>query len=391
MRRLGLVVLILALAATSHAQVTCVGGGCVGSSGSIGAATGTSLLLNGASAGTANVLGIQNTTALGSGVLDYASIRVQTAPASEAANAVGFGIYSTYTNNSSTTGTTGHNVAIMGNVTDTSSGAITMYGVEGRADGRSTVGGATHSYMGGTLRGFFQGASLSNSALVIGAEAFGNVTTDGSTPLASGWNVGLYLPALVGGAAGQKYAAYAAADPLFFGAGFDVGNADTTLTRSAAGWIAVEGNLLVKGNTQQITIAGPTAARTYTFPDATATMVSTAATQTLSSKTVVTPTISGSGNPITYLTFTDGGANRLLLSDSTGDATTFKWASATAMTFLGSIGIHSASYIYGSEATAPSAPSADGFRLYAQDNGGGKTQLCALFSSGAAQCFATQP
>lgn len=43
------------------------------------------------------------------------------------------------------------------------------------------------------------------------------------------------------------------------------------------------------------------------------------------------------------------------------------------------------------EQTAPSAPAANGARLYAQDNGGGKTQLCALFSSGATQCFATQP
>jgi len=43
------------------------------------------------------------------------------------------------------------------------------------------------------------------------------------------------------------------------------------------------------------------------------------------------------------------------------------------------------------ERTAPSAPAADGAYIYAVDNGGGKTQLCALFSSGAAQCFATEP
>jgi hypothetical protein len=43
------------------------------------------------------------------------------------------------------------------------------------------------------------------------------------------------------------------------------------------------------------------------------------------------------------------------------------------------------------EQTAPAAPAADKVRIYAKDTGGGKTTLCALFSSGAEQCFATQP
>lgn len=44
-----------------------------------------------------------------------------------------------------------------------------------------------------------------------------------------------------------------------------------------------------------------------------------------------------------------------------------------------------------SEMTAPAAPAANGCRIYAVDNGGGKTQLMALFSSGAAQQLAIQP
>jgi hypothetical protein len=48
-------------------------------------------------------------------------------------------------------------------------------------------------------------------------------------------------------------------------------------------------------------------------------------------------------------------------------------------------------YIQGKESTTPSAPSSDRYRLFSKDNGAGKTQLCAIFSSGAAQCFATQP
>lgn len=43
------------------------------------------------------------------------------------------------------------------------------------------------------------------------------------------------------------------------------------------------------------------------------------------------------------------------------------------------------------EQTAPSAPSANNVRIYAVDNGAGKTQLMALFASGAAQQIAIEP
>jgi hypothetical protein len=44
-----------------------------------------------------------------------------------------------------------------------------------------------------------------------------------------------------------------------------------------------------------------------------------------------------------------------------------------------------------SEQTAPAAPAANSVRIYAVDNGAGKTQLMALFASGAAQQIAIQP
>lgn len=44
-----------------------------------------------------------------------------------------------------------------------------------------------------------------------------------------------------------------------------------------------------------------------------------------------------------------------------------------------------------SEMTAPAAPAADGVRIYAVDNGSGKTQLMALFATGAAQQIAIEP
>lgn len=45
----------------------------------------------------------------------------------------------------------------------------------------------------------------------------------------------------------------------------------------------------------------------------------------------------------------------------------------------------------GTEMTAPAAPAANGYALYAEDNGSGKTRLMVLFASGAAQQIAIQP
>lgn len=43
------------------------------------------------------------------------------------------------------------------------------------------------------------------------------------------------------------------------------------------------------------------------------------------------------------------------------------------------------------ESADPAAPAANGVRLYARDNGAGKTQLCARFATGAVQIIATEP
>lgn len=44
-----------------------------------------------------------------------------------------------------------------------------------------------------------------------------------------------------------------------------------------------------------------------------------------------------------------------------------------------------------SETTDPAAPATDHARLYARDNGVGKTQLCVRFATGAVQVIATEP
>lgn len=48
-------------------------------------------------------------------------------------------------------------------------------------------------------------------------------------------------------------------------------------------------------------------------------------------------------------------------------------------------------YLEFAEQTAPSAPSTNQVRIYAEDNGSGKTRIMALFATGAAQQIAIEP
>lgn len=53
--------------------------------------------------------------------------------------------------------------------------------------------------------------------------------------------------------------------------------------------------------------------------------------------------------------------------------------------------IQASGYFEGVEIAEPAAPSANGFRLFAQDNGAGKTQLMVRFASGASQQIVLEP
>lgn len=55
------------------------------------------------------------------------------------------------------------------------------------------------------------------------------------------------------------------------------------------------------------------------------------------------------------------------------------------------LGVAFGSYLQLTEMTAPSAGASNTVRLYAEDNGSGKTRLMALFASGAAQQIAIEP
>lgn len=121
--------------------------------------------------------------------------------ASQSAN----GIYGAYANNA-TTGCTAqsncgtfaepHSMGVLGKGEDTASGNITMYGVEGRVDGRGTASG--HKYVGVIGASVFQGASL--AAELRAHDALVQATTNGSTPLASGTLTAYYARAITGGA-----------------------------------------------------------------------------------------------------------------------------------------------------------------------------------------------
>lgn len=78
------------------------------------------------------------------------------------------------------------------------------------------------------------------------------------------------------------------------------------------------------------------------------------------------------------------GSNGSLLVGQTSNPNGYKLA------VTGNVGV-TGGYIAGEEQTAPAAPAANGYRIFAQDNGAGKTQLMVLFASGAAQQIAIEP
>ena len=67
------------------------------------------------------------------------------------------------------------------------------------------------------------------------------------------------------------------------------------------------------------------------------------------------------------------------------------WREAGVLAFTSNAGGTTGAASEYLEQTAPAAPAADRVRIFAQDNGAGKTQLMALFATGAAQQLAVEP
>lgn len=91
--------------------------------------------------------------------------------------------------------------------------------------------------------------------------------------------------------------------------------------------------------------------------------------------------------------FYSAGANVLGISVAGG----VDWTIAAAGELIagssgGSNGIDlKGNYMTLTEISVPAAPGANNGRLFAKDNGSGKTQLCVIFATGGEQCFATEP
>jgi hypothetical protein len=92
--------------------------------------------------------------------------------------------------------------------------------------------------------------------------------------------------------------------------------------------------------------------------------------------------------PILRLTPFDDGTTSVNYLEITNAAT----GVAPSLTPAGDVaGINmGANFVQVSEMSAPSAPAANGLRLFARDNGSGKTQLCAIANGGSAEVIWTQ-
>lgn len=93
----------------------------------------------------------------------------------------------------------------------------------------------------------------------------------------------------------------------------------------------------------------------------------------------------------TNATILGGSAFNVYLNNG-GGALLFQ-TSGTSRAILSSteFALQSGVVLEGTEQTAPAAPAANGWRLYGEDNGSGKTRLMVLFATGAAQQVAIQP
>lgn len=179
-------------------------------------------------------------------------------------------------------------------------------------------------------------------------------------------DTGLFLPASnsFGVAAGGAYVARFAASALnllstyqfSWGSGNPSTAGDTVLFRSAAGVVGVTSAIALGSN--------PAASGSVRIPNNSAVSARNLANS----------------------------ADLPIAKVNTSDSLEIGGASNPSIDLLAPAVLIYDSYIQGTErGSDPSAPAAGGFRLYAKDNGAGKTQLVVLFNSGAVQVLATEP
>ena len=144
---------------------------------------------------------------------DFAS-RVQWAAPFNATNFI-FGQQALLTNSGSTVGTSGHGIALFGESFDTTAGAISMYGTEGRVEGRSTIAVPTHTYIGVLgIMNYENPGGTNVMGPLNGMQSRCQITSDGTTPIAQGTCINYFSDPIVGGA--YKRSFYGD-DTAFFG------------------------------------------------------------------------------------------------------------------------------------------------------------------------------
>ena len=155
--------------------------------------------------------------------------------------------------------------------------------------------------------------------------------------------------------------------------GTGVQSALAAATNATGGLVTFGGNIGAATGTS-LTLKHPTNTRT--------------ATHSWSGTTAYTIQV-GAGALIT-LYHQDAGAQNIIFTPfSTG-----RVQCANGFTTTGTIdtgNLIASGYLEGAEMTAPAVPAANGYRIFAEDNGSGKTRLMVQFATGAAQQIAIEP
>lgn len=119
-----------------------------------------------------------------------------------------------------------------------------------------------------------------------------------------------------------------------------------------------------------------------------ASLATTSGTTAHTQEMVVRASIPATGTPLLAFGGSTSSFPALKRSSTTLQA---RLADDSAFADLAALNLAATGYMQMTEMTAPSAPSTNNVRIYAEDNGSGKTRLMALFPTGAAQQIAIEP
>lgn len=168
----------------------------------------------------------------------------------------------------------------------------------------------------------------------------------------------------------------------------------TTLTANTIGAFVLSGNVTSTGNPSLSLGSGALTA------GATGVTTLTATKATAGDSGIFTN--GGASNKYVYIYTDNASSGFFSAANGAGGANGYYWDNNTdthhwqinglgSRMNLSSAGLAITGAYEGAEQTAPSAPAANRYRIFAQDNGAGKTQLMVIFASGAAQQLAIEP